>query len=114
MNKYISNKYLGVLSLSIILVIALFLTVDLFKSIISTDRYNFNASNPSFSRRSLWHYLLFAIPINSIFYWLIYQGITGLKHSKPRKINILNIAFLVIVVVFVVGIIRWAGTGFDH
>lgn len=114
MNKYISNKHFGVLSLTVILVIALFLTVDLFKSIILTDRYDFNASNPSFSRRSLWHYLLFIIPINSIFYWLIYQGVTGLKQSKRKKIRIVNIAFLVIVVVFVVGIIRWAGTGFDH
>jgi len=114
MNKYISNKYFGVLSLIIISIIAIVLTVDLFKSIILTERYNFNASNPSFSRRSLFHYLLIAIPMNSIFYWLIYQGFTGLRHSIMKRVSILNIAFLLIVLVFVVGMIRWAGTGFDH
>ncbi len=114
MKKYISNKYFGFFSLVIISIIAFVLSVDLFKAIILTERYNFNTSNPAFSRRSLLHYLIVAIPMNAIFYWLIYQGFTGLKHSIRKRISILNIGFLLIVVVFVVGMIRWANSGFDH
>jgi hypothetical protein len=114
MNKNFSNKYFGVLSLMVFLVISFFLTVDLLKSIILTDRYNFNTSDPTISRKSLCHYLLFVIPENFIFYWLIYQGFTGLRESNRKRIVILNIALIVFVFIFIGGIIKWASTGFDH
>ncbi len=114
MRKLISNKYFGLISLFVLLMITLVLTIDIFKAMILSDRYFFNSSALSFSRKSLKNYLLTSIPINFIFYWVVYQGVIGLRRSIEKRIRILNIAFLILIIIFLIGVIRWANIGFDH